>query len=217
MPKGVYRRKPQKNDEDVKPRSLGFRDGRLLDEIEVICKNPLIMNLAPENCRGRVYKTIWWGMKYLMQMAEARTIRREPSLFAEDVDDVEVKKLQDRILELETIEDGSAKTIDDLMKQLKAKNTEIAKLRQADYVVKLDDVAENEELSGIINDYFRREPSTKKVQDGKEKISEFIKEISEYYNLFEEIYVEDYGVVPDREILKERVEKIRQKYEEIEI
>ena len=105
MPKGVYRRKPQKNDEDVKPRSLGFRDGRLLDEIEVICKNPLIMNLAPENCRGRVYKTIWWGMKYLMQMAEARTIRREPSLFAEDVDDVEVKKLQDRILELETIED----------------------------------------------------------------------------------------------------------------
>ena len=80
MPSGVYKHKTLK-EEGIKPRSLGFRDGRLLNEIEQICQDPRIMNLAPENCRGRVYKTIWWGMKYLMKMVESRTIRREVPLF----------------------------------------------------------------------------------------------------------------------------------------
>lgn len=83
MPSGVYKHKTLK-EEGIRTRSLGFRDGRLLTEIEQICRDPRIMNLAPENCRGRVYKTIWWGMKYLMKMVESRTIRREVPMFPDD-------------------------------------------------------------------------------------------------------------------------------------
>lgn len=211
MPKGEYKHKSLA-EQGIKTRSLGFRDGRLLDEIEIICKNPLIMNLAPDNCRGKVYKTIWWAMKYLLQMAEARTIRREASLFPEMDESVEVKRLQDRVLELETLENGYSQTIDDLMKQLKAKNTEIAKLKQVDYTVKWDDVIEDSEIKDILNYYKNFSLPSRRVQkDGKELASDLFKELWKFNRMYEVIFTDEHGELPTVEKLEELTDKALRK------
>lgn len=211
MPKGEYKHKSLA-EQGIKTRSLGFRDGRLLDEIEIICKNPLIMNLAPDNCRGKVYKTIWWAMKYLLQMAEARTIRREAPLFPEMDESVEVKRLQDRVLELETLENGYSQTIDDLMKQLKAKNTEIAKLKQVDYTVKWDDVIEDSEIKDILNYYKNFSLPSRRVQkDGKELASDLFKELWKFNRMYEVIFTDEHSELPTVEKLEELTDKALRK------
>jgi uncharacterized coiled-coil protein SlyX len=208
MPKGVYKHKTAE-EEGIKSRSLGFRDGRLLDEIDQICKNPLVMNLAPENCRGRVYKTVWWGMKYLMKMIESRTIRREVPLFPDDdADAAELRRLHERITELEAIEAGNVQTIDDLTKQLNKKNTEIARLKQVNYTVNMDELSQDPEVTKIVNDHLSRQPSKKRMLDAKEQTKEVIEELWQYCNLFEAIYVKEYGMVPGLDNLVEHVDKI---------
>lgn len=212
MPSGVYKHKTLK-EEGIRQRSLGFRDGRLLDEIEQICKDPRIMNLAPENCRGRVYKTIWWGMRYLMKMVESRTIRREVPLFPDDGDAGEVTRLRARINELETIEAGNVQTIDDLTRQLNKKNTEIARLKQVDYTVKWDDVSDSEDVSKILNMYNKWYSVTdpilgkKKTLDAKEMTLELFKELWKWHRLYEVVYADEHGELPTIEKMEELAEK----------
>ncbi len=211
MPKGVYKHKKLK-EEGIKPRSLGFRDGRLLTEIEQICRDPRIMNLAPENCRGRVYKTIWWGMKYLMKMVESHTIRREVPMFP-DEETAEVRRLRERIAELETIEAGNIQTIDDLTKQLNKKNTEIARLKQVDYTVKWDDISNDEEISKILTSYNKFYSLTvpiignQRTLNAKELTLELFKQLWKWHRLYDVIFTHEHGEFPTYEKIEDLAEK----------
>jgi hypothetical protein len=212
MPSGVYKHKTLK-EEGIRTRSLGFRDGRLLTEIEQICRDPRIMNLAPENCRGRVYKTIWWGMKYLMKMVESRTIRREVPMFPDDEETAEIRRLRERIVELETIEAGNVQTIDDLTKQLNKKNTEIARLKQVDYTVKWDDISNDEEIAKILTSYNKWYSVTdpilgkKRTLDAKEMTLELFKELWKWHRLYQVVYADEHGELPTLEKMEELADK----------
>ena len=211
MPSGVYKHKSPTKREDIKARSLGFRDGRLLDEIEQICKNPLMMNLVPDHCKGRIYKTIWWGMKYLMKMVESRTIRREVPLFPDDADSVEVNHLRQRITELETIEAGNIQTIDDLTKQLNKKNTEIARLKQVNYTVNWGDVVASEKVSHIINTYRLYYGKKKERSDGNIEASEILEELYKYKMFYETVYACEHGEIPSLDRLEQQANELLRK------
>lgn len=110
---------------DIKPKTISFKDGRDVDRIDELFKpGTRLYNRAPDAIKGNRSKMALWSIEALTQLYDGGVDNLQAELFSPEseqskVTTEEIGRLKERITQLEQLESGYVKDINELIRQRK--------------------------------------------------------------------------------------------------
>lgn len=110
---------------DIKPKTISFKDGRDVDRIDELFKpGTRLYKRVPDAIKGNRSKMALWSIEALTQLYDGGVDNLQAELFTPEseqskVTTDEINRLKERIAQLEQLESGYVKDINELIRQRK--------------------------------------------------------------------------------------------------